>query len=375
MIPRENNRKLASRFNDTGKAHILVGPRQSGKTTLVKMFLEKNRSTVRWLNGDESDVRELLRNPTSVRLKSLLGDAQIVVFDEAQRIENIGVCLKLLIDGYPELSIIATGSSSFDLANRINEPLTGRKWEYTVFPLSYREMADFSGALEERRMLHHRLIYGSYPEVVTSPGKEAAILKHLTDSVLYKDIFTWERIQKPDRLERLVMALALQAGGEVSYNELSQIAGLDHQTVEKYINLLEKIYVLFRLYSFSRNVRNELKKSRKVYFYDLGIRNAVINNFNDPLLRGDIGRLWENYCIVERIKHNEARDRYVNRYFWRTTAQQEIDYIEEYGGNLHAYEFKWNPAKKGRFSTTFLKAYPGSETATITPGNYETFIS
>lgn len=373
MIPRAIENKIISKLFQ-GKVHIVVGARQSGKTTLAQRILEKCDVESVWLNGDETDVREKFLQPTSTKLKAIIGKARIAVIDEAQRIENIGICLKLLVDTFPDTQVIATGSSSFELANKINEPLTGRKWEHLLMPLSYEEMVAHTGQLEEHRLLEHRLVYGSYPEIVTSPGNEKPILKQLADSYLYKDILTWERINKPDRLERLAMALAMQIGNEVSYSELGQITGLDNETVEKYITLLEKVFVIFRLYAFSRNLRNELKKSRKIYFYDVGIRNALINNFNPPSMRPDIGALWENYLIAERLKYSHYNDLFANRYFWRTTQQQEIDFIEEHSGLLHAYEFKWNPRKKSRFSKTFLTAYPKSKTHVITPENFENFV-
>jgi hypothetical protein len=358
-----------------GKAIIITGPRQAGKTTLVKMVLEKAAEPYRWFNGDESDVRTNFANPTSTGLKALIGNAKIVVIDEAQRIENIGLCMKLLVDNYSSLQVIATGSSSFDLANKINEPLTGRKWEYNLFPLSFEELSGSGDEISERRMLNHRLLYGSYPEVVTSPGREERTLRQLADSYLYKDILTWERIHKPDRLERLVKALALQIGSQVSFNEVGMIANLDGNTVEKYITLLEKAYIVFRLPAFSRNVRNELKKTRKIYFYDTGIRNAVIGNFSSMSTRTDIGGLWENYLIAERFKWVHYHDRFAGRYFWRTTQQQEIDYIEDYSGVLHAYEFKWNPNKTARVPKTFSQAYPTSGNMMISPGNYGQFLT
>lgn len=357
-----------------GKALIILGPRQVGKTTLAKELVALAGRTSKWLNGDESDVRDSFANVTSTSLKALAGNAEILVLDEAQRIENIELCIKLLVDSFPRLQVIATGSSSFELANRIKEPLTGRKWENLLLPLSFEELQQYAGLLEERRLLNHRLIFGSYPDVLMNPGEEARIIRQLADSYLYKDIFTWERINKPDRLEKLVKALALQIGREVSYSELGETAGLDNETVEKYLSLLEKAFVVFRLHAFSRNVRNEIRKSRKVYFYDVGIRNAVINNFTSPGQRTDIGALWENYLISERIKWAEDHDHFANRYFWRTTQQQEIDYIEEYDGILHAFEFKWNQHRDARIPKTFRNAYPNSETATVNPQNYEHFL-
>ena len=374
IISRTILSRLESRLAD-GKVQILFGPRQVGKTTLCKFIVDKTGFQARWYNGDESDIRILFSNPTSTRIKALIGNAPLVIFDEAQRFEDIGLVLKLLIDNYPELKIIATGSSAFELANKTSEPLTGRKWEYLLLPFSFEELAQTSDWITEKRMLNHRLTYGSYPAIVNAPGQEIPILKQLADSYLYKDILALERIQKPDRLVRMVTALALQIGSEVSYSELAQTCGLDTKTVEKYMDLLEKTYTIFRLPALSRNVRNELKKTRKVYFYDLGLRNALIDNFQDPSIRSDIGHLWENYLMIERIKWLQGHEKFVNRYFWRTTQQQEIDYIEEYAGVLHAYEFKWGAHKHGKFSKTFLDAYPNSVTHTISPSNYETFIT
>lgn len=297
-----------------------------------------------------------------------------MVIDEAQRIENIGLCIKLIVDQIPDVKVIATGSSAFDLANRINEPLTGRKWEYHLYPFSFAEMVNHHGLLEERRLLNYRLIYGYYPEIVNNPGEEEARLKQLVSSYLYKDILTWERIQKPDKMERLVQALAFQVGSEVSFNELGRLTGLDNETTEKYIDLLEKSFIIFRLGSLSRNLRNELKKSRKFYFYDNGLRNAVINQFSPATLRQDIGGLWENFVMSERVKYLTYQEINCNQYFWRTHAQQEVDYVEERNGKMQAYEIKWNVNTKVRFPKTFLDAYPGTETHILTPQNIEEFL-
>ena len=298
----------------------------------------------------------------------------MLVIDEAQRIENIGLCIKLIVDNLPNVKVLATGSSAFELANRINEPLTGRKWEYLLLPFSYEEMCIHSGELEERRLLENRLIYGYYPDVVNSPGDEQPILKQLSSSYLYKDILTWQQIQKPAQLEKLVQALAFQVGNEVSFHELGQLCGLDNQTVERYVDLLEKAFIVFRLGSLRRNLRNELKKSRKIYFYDNGLRNAIINNFNPMNLRADTGALWENFLVSERQKRLAYHEISVNRYFWRTHAQQEIDYIEERNGQLHAFEFKWNTTAKARIPKTFTRAYPDSTGKIITPDNLQDFL-
>lgn len=373
MIKRTLEKKIYNRFNK-GKIILLLGPRQAGKTTLCRSIAEKIDSPVIWFNGDEPDIREILSNTTSTRLKVLIGKNRLIIIDEAQRIKNIGITLKLIADNFNDIQVIVTGSSSLELAGDVNEPLTGRKYEFFLYPLSFREMGEHTTFLEERRMIEHRLIYGYYPEIVTNPGEEKELLSLLAGSYLYKDLFTLEQIKKPSVLEKLLQALALQLGNEVSYHELGQLVGADNQTVERYIDLLEKAFVIFRLPALSRNLRNELKKSRKIYFYDNGIRNAVIKNFNIPSLRDDRGALWENLMISERMKANQYSNRSANMWFWRTHAQQEIDYIEEYDGILHAYEFKWNPSKKGGFSKTFLRAYPDSTTTLITPDNYEDFI-
>lgn len=358
-----------------GKAIILLGPRQAGKTTLVKVLKDSLSQNVLWLNGDEANIREALSNTSLAQLKTIIGNNKVLVIDEAQRIENIGITIKLIVDNLPEVQVIATGSSSFELANSINEPLTGRKYEHLLLPLSHQELQNHFGYLEEKGMLHHRLIYGTYPEVVTHPGEEEQILKSLSGSYLFKDIFTLENIKKPDRLEQLVKALAFQTGNQVSYHELGQLTGLDNETVEKYILLLERALVIFRLNSFSRNLRNELKRSRKIYFYDNGIRNALINNFNQVEFRNDIGQLWENYLISERMKRNLQRMHYCNVYFWRNHNQQEIDYLEEYGGKIHAYEFKWNAKRKVNIPGSFAEAYPEHEWMVIHPENYLDFLT
>ncbi len=372
MIERKMKEILKSK-EGTNKALIVLGARQTGKTTLLKM-LYGNRNDVVWLNGDEPDIQNLLENITSTRLKTILSEKKMVVIDEAQRIKDIGLKLKLITDNIPEIQVVASGSSSFDLANFINEPLTGRKWEFSLYPLSFSEMSAHNGFIEENRMLPHRLIYGYYPEVVNSPGNEKEVLKQLSDSYLYKDIFTWESIKKPEKLMKILQAIAFQVGSEVSANELSNIVGLDNQTVEKYIQLLEQTYIVFRLGSLCRNLRKELKRARKIYFYDNGIRNSVIANFAPVELRNDVGQLWENFLISERIKYLQNNGIFANRYFWRTVEQQEIDYIEEMDGILHAYEFKWNSGKKAYLTKTFANSYPDHVFKVINRDNYETFV-
>lgn len=372
MIRRVLEKDVVSRIA-TGKAIIITGARQTGKTTLLSGLLKEREGTL-WLDADEPDVRALFENPTSDRLKAVFAGKKILIIDEAQRIENIGMRLKLITDHLKDIQLVATGSSSFELSNKINEPLTGRKWEFQLFPISFEEMVNHTSLLEEIRLMPHRLIFGYYPEIVTNAGSEKDILKQLTDSYLYKDILMWERINKPDKLVRLLQSLALQIGNEVSYNELANNLGIDNQTVEKYIQLLEQTFVIFRLGAFSRNLRKELKRSRKIYFYDNGIRNSLIANFSPPELRGDTGALWENFFISERIKFLKNNNIWANTYFWRTQDQQEIDFIEERDGMLHALEIKWNPKSKARLSRTFSSEYKTSFDV-ITPDNFDRFLT
>lgn len=355
------------------KAILVMGPRQVGKTTLLqKIFNDKEN--LLWLNGDEPDVQALFVNLSATRLKALLGKRLILVIDEAQRIANIGLRLKLITDSLPEIQLIATGSSSFELANKVNEPLTGRKWEYKMLPLSFSEMVQHHGLLEEKRLLPHRLIYGYYPDVVNHQGEEKEILKQLSDSYLYKDLLSWDQIQKPDKLIKLLQALAYQVGSQVSYNELGQLCGLDSKTVEKYIILLEQAFVVFRLTSFSRNLRNELKNSKKIYFYDNGIRNSLIANFNQIEMRTDTGALWENFLVSERIKLLNYSHKWTNYWFWKTKEQKEIDYIEESDGVISAYEFKWNPDAKVKIPKSFMTTYTQAQFEVIHRDNFDSFL-
>ncbi|NIA31981.1 MAG: AAA family ATPase [Actinobacteria bacterium] len=370
MIKRKLQEVILSHLHK-GKIVLLLGPRQAGKTTLVREIVKLAGLSTLWMNGDETDVRDLLSDTTSTRLKAIIGNHQLMVIDEAQRISNIGITLKLIVDNIQDVQVIATGSSALELANQITEPLTGRKYEYFLYPVSFVEMVNQTNILEEKRLLEHRLVYGYYPEVVTKQGEEQELLRMLSESYLYKDLFVWKDIKKPALLEKLLQALAFQLGNEVSFRELGEIVGVDNQTVERYVDLLEKAFVIFRLGSLSRNLRNEIKKSKKFYFYDNGIRNAIIRNFNPITLRQDKRALWENFLIAERLKVNHYNRRWVNCWFWRTHAQQEIDYIEEYAGQLYAYEFKWSPQKRVHFSKSFLKAYPES---TIKVINIDTFM-
>jgi predicted AAA+ superfamily ATPase len=357
-----------------GKAILLFGPRQSGKSTLVESLLQAQQQSWLYLNGDEADVRAMLTNTTSTQLKSVAGNNKIVFIDEAQRVPNIGLTLKLFTDQLKDIQVIATGSSAFELSSQVNEPLTGRKYEFMLYPLCFSEMVAHHGLLTEKRLLEHRLIYGYYPEIVTKPGEERELLKLLASSYLYKDLLMLEQVKKPLLLDKLLKALALQLGSEVSYHELAQTIGADKGTVEKYIDLLTKAFVVFLLPALNRNVRNEIKKGKKIYFYDCGIRNAIINNFNGVASRTDTGALWENFIIAERMKYLHNQQISKEQFFWRTTQQQEIDLIEDSGSQLDAYEFKWNENLKVRFPQTFTGHYPGSTTQVISPANMESFI-
>ena len=357
----------------SGKAILLFGPRQVGKTTLLETFV-KDQENVLWLNADETDVQVLFERPSSTLFKKEFANVKILIIDEAQRIKDVGIKLKLITDQLKDVQLIVTGSSAFELANKLNEPLTGRKWEYQLYPLSYEEMVNHHGLLNERRLLSHRLVYGYYPDVVTANGDEKEVLRQLSDSYLYKDLLIWNKIKKSDKLVKLLQALAFQLGNQVSYNELGKVVGLDNETIESYIQLLEQSFVIFRLGSFNRNLRTELKKSRKIYFYDNGIRNALIANFQSIELRQDIGALWENFLVSERMKYNAYHNRWVKRYFWRTSAQQEVDYLEETDGQLYGFEFKWNTKKNATISRAFSNGYPDAITKIITPDNYEGFV-
>ena len=356
------------------KAIIVIGPRQVGKTTLLRMLVSDTERKVLMWNCDEPDVRRRLSEPSSTELRAEIGDAELLLIDEAQRVKDIGITLKLMIDNFPEKQLVVTGSSAIELSNSINEPLTGRKYEYVMYPFSVEELINEFGAREERRMLERRLVYGSYPEVVNNAGEEREVLTDLVGSYLYKDIFSFQDVRKPEIIEQLLQALALQVGSEVSFNELGRLLGLNSVTVQRYIDLLEKSFVVFHLRSFSRNVRSELKKSRKIYFWDNGVRNAVIGDFKALGLRTDVGALWENYVISERLKHNAYSLFYGKSYFWRTQMQQEVDYVEDIDGVLHAYEFKWSKTKQPRLTETFAKNYPDHTFEVVSPDNYQDFV-
>ncbi|RKY33725.1 MAG: ATPase [Candidatus Omnitrophota bacterium] len=356
------------------KIIVIYGARQVGKTTLAKEIEKKYKEKSLYLNCDEPDVREALYNRTSTELKSFLGNKQFIIVDEAQRVRNIGLTLKLIVDNFPKIQIVATGSSSFELSNEISEPLTGRKYEFFLYPFSLEELAQVYSKIEIKRLLKDRMIFGLYPEIVKNRPRAWMNLKSIAKSYLYKDVIRFQEIKDSEILKKLLQALALQIGNEVSYNELANVVGIDKKTVAKYIQILEKAFIIFRLNPFSRNLRTELRKLRKIYFYDNGVRNAIINNSNQLDLRQDVGALWENFMITERIKYNSNHQNDLNSYFWRTQHKQEIDYIEDIGGKLFGYEIKWS-SKKREEPKLWKKTYNNAEFKIINKENYLDFVT
>lgn len=356
-----------------GKVVIIYGARQVGKTTLVKEIQKKYPENSVYLNCDEIDVREALTNKTSTQLKSYLGNKKLVIIDEAQRVANIGLTLKLLVDNFPATQVLATGSSSFDLSNEISEPLTGRKREFFLYPLSLSELRGTHSSLEINRIMEQRIIFGQYPAVVNAGIESEQILKEITRSYLYKDIIQYQGIRNHEAIEKLLQALALQIGNEVSYNELAKLIGIDKKTVENYVRILEQAFIIFTLRPYSTNVRNELKRLRKIYFYDTGLRNAIINNLNPLELRQDAGALWENFLLSERLKINSEKSLDPQLYFWRTQTGQEVDYLELVGGKIAGFEFKLTK-NQTRNLKTFLETYPHATLTVINRENYQNFV-
>ncbi len=355
----------------TGKAIIIVGARQTGKTTLINNLLKGKEYM--FFDADDPSTRKLLTSPNTEQIRSFLGDYKITFIDEAQRIEGIGLTLKIITDQFSDVQLFVSGSSSFELGNKLNEPLTGRKWEYELFPISWEEFEKKEGFIKAEQQIENRLLYGLYPEVLNNKGKERDVLKNLVSSYLYRDILAFSEIRKPEILDDLLLALALQVGSEVNYNELAQTIGVNKITVQKYIDILEKGYIVFRLSSFSRNLRNEIKRNRKIYFYDTGVRNMIIGNFNPLNLRTDVGALWENFLISERKKQNIYKDTFARIYFWRTKQQQEIDFVEEKDGKITGFEFKWKSKSRIKLPETFTKTYK-ADTKIIDRNNFREFV-
>lgn len=357
-----------------GKAILLYGPRQCGKTTLVKQLIDANGLTPVFLNGDDDQDVNIFQTVTASRWAQILGNKKAIFIDEGQKIPNLGRAVKLLIDSQPDIQVIITGSSSFALANSMEEPLTGRKFSYKLFPLSYGELSSHFGYLEELKNLELRLIYGSYPEVTLSGPEMKNTIKSIAESYLYRDLMQYEGIRKPALLEKLLKALAHQCGSEVSTTELAGLIGVSRTLVDSYLKILEQAFIVFPLNSYSTNQRNEIKKGVKYYFYDNGVRNAVLNDFTPISVRKDVGSLWENYLVSERFKRNSYNKSDGLPYFWRTSDQMEVDYIEVTGSKIEAFEFKWNPQKKSRITKAFTNRYPDAVIKTITPDNYDAFL-
>lgn len=359
-----------------GKVLVIYGARQVGKTTLLKKILSESKKQTNFIDCELLSNRKALEDENIEYVRKFLGNAAIIVLDEAQKVKNIGPILKILHDHYPELQIIASGSSSFDLAKHTKEPLTGRSHDFLLYPISYEELSKTYSFAALQQKIEGFLRYGMYPEVLLQQDTVETIrlLDGIAGNYLYKDILEFENIRKSDLLTDLLQLLALQIGNEVSYNEVARQLGINVVTVQKYIELLEKSFIIFRLRGFSRNLRNEISKSVKIYFWDLGIRNSLIKNFNELTIRSDTGALWENFCITERMKSNQYHQRFVNSYFWRTYEQKEIDYIEESGGILTAFEMKWKAGSIAKLPKEFDVAYPGSIFDTVTPMNIDTFL-
>lgn len=374
MIRRKLENIIEQRIGK-GKAILILGARQTGKTTLIKEIAKKSQVETLYLNADLPVVQQQLQNPGIIELKQLIIKTKLVFIDEAQRIQNVGITLKIIVDELPEIQLIVTGSSTFELTSEVNEPLTGRKYEYLLFPVSWIEMVEHSNYLESVSQLNQRLIFGMYPDIIQNLGNEKEILFNLTESYLFKDIYTFRQIRKPEFLQKLLQALAFQVGSEVSYNELSNLLQIDRKTIIHYVDLLEKAFVIFRLPAFSRNFRKELSSKIKIYFYDNGVRNALINDFRPLDFRTDKGALWENFLISERLKSNRYALRRVNSYFWRTHQKSEIDYIEEADGKLDVFEFNWNPKTGFKVPKPFSDNYAVRQTELISHKNFHQFLN
>jgi len=356
-----------------GKAILVLGPRQVGKTTLLK-GIAAAKGPYLYLNCDDGLIAKQLEGHTLGKLQALLGKNKVVLVDEAQRVHNIGLSLKLIIDEMPDVQLLVSGSSALELANQINEPLTGRKWEYHLYPISFAEWVQHHSTLDGLRQLPNRLIYGMYPDILNHPGSEISRLEQLCSSNLYKDLLSFGGIRKPQLLDDLLRALAYQIGNEVSYNELSRTLGVDKKTVIQYIQLLEQAFVIFRLPPYSHNHRNEISTNRKIYFLDNGLRNALIGDFKPVDLRNDVGALWENFLISEKLKNMAYKSNAGRLYFWRTKNQQEVDLVHECNGTITAYEIKWDPNRKIKSNKTFLNFYPNTPINLINPETFLDFL-
>jgi predicted AAA+ superfamily ATPase len=363
-------------FLVAGKVLVVYGPRRVGKTTLIQHYLNTTKLRYRFVSGDDISIQKALGSQSIQSISELVQGVDLFVIDEAQRVPFIGYGLKIMVDHNPSLKVITTGSASFDLQNKIGEPLVGRKRTLRLYPISQKELNQHYTMFELREQLSKRLIFGSYPEVITqsSTKDQIEILHEIVHSLLLKDILELERVKGSAVLHDLLRLLAFQVGNEVSHQEIGMTIGLDKKTVGRYLDLFEKAFLIFNLRGFSRNLRKEITKKGKYYFFDNGIRNALIANFNELSMRNDVGSLWENFLFIERMKKLEYSSIFANSFFWRTWDQKEIDYIEEKDGALYGYEFKWKSKNPSKGSKTFLETYSDSSLEVVTPENFFSFV-
>lgn len=371
-IERLIEKEIVARFF-SNKAIIITGPRQAGKTTMVSKLLQPYIHETLILDGDDPNTSVMMNRPGTEQLRSIIGKNKIVFIDEAQKIPEIGLTSKIIVDQFKDVQLILSGSSSFELMEKTQEPLTGRKWTFNLWPVSWEELQNYFGYVKSEQDIENRLVFGCYPDVLMNPADQQIILKELASSYLYRDVLMYAKIKKPEVLIKLLQALSYQLGNEVSYNEIAALIGLDAKTVAAYIDILEKAFVVYKLSAFSGNLREEIKTNRKIYFYDNGIRNAVIGNYNPLTLRNDVGPLWENFLLSERMKFNQYHRIEAEPFFWRTAQQQEIDYVEKRNDKIVAFQFKWNEKRKAGFSKTFTSNY-NSETMVVNRLNFREFV-
>jgi len=373
MITRQIEPLIRADLQDYKRVVLILGPRQVGKTTLLETMRE-GWGRVKVLNCESLEDAALLEDRNTRDLRALLESYDMVQIDEAQKVKDIGLTVKRIGDLKLPTRVMVTGSSALELADGIYDTAVGRVWKYTLYPFSLAELAAHTNQLEEQQLLAQRMVYGLYPDVVNDYARAKENLSYLVSNFLYRDALAYRGVKKPEVLKNLVQALAFQVGSEVSYNELGKMVGVDKATVENYINLLEKCFIVFRINTLSRNPRNEIRRGKKVYFYDNGVRNAVINAFAPPALRSDVGALWENLMVSERVKRNAYCRSYANIYFWRSTSQSEVDLVEECDGVMHAYEFKWNVKARAKMPQAFQNNYPNATFAVVNPENYWDFV-
>jgi uncharacterized protein len=368
--------KVIKNYLLPNKVVIILGARRVGKTELIKKILYESTEKIMVLNGEDQDVHQALQDRSIRNYKHFLGDTNLLVIDEAQAIPEIGIKLKLMVDSIDGLKILVTGSSVFDLDNQLGEPLVGRSYTFKLFSISQMELSKKENFLETKGNLNNRLIYGSYPELLNLASNEQKekYLKEQVNSYLLKDILAFEGIRKQAKIVSLLRLIAFRVGSEISMESIGKDLDLNKSTVDRYLDLLSKVFIIYNLRGFSRNLDNEITKKSKWYFYDNGIRNALINNFNPMEIRDDHGKLWENYLVTERLKFQEYSELHTANFFWRTHSQQEIDWVEDRGGKLHAYEFKWGMNKKTKTPALWDKAYPSASFESVHPANYMDFI-